>query len=81
MTQMQRFRLRLVGWIETHCMGWRTFAASMVMIHLAAHPAQAQVPAALPGDDGGMLQWGVAAGITVVICLAGFLNPKRSHLH
>ncbi len=78
---MKRFKLRLVRGIETHSMGWRTFAASMVVAHLTSYPAQAQVPVSLPGDDGGMLQWGVAAGITVVICLAAALNSKRSHLH
>ncbi len=81
MTLMQRFKPRLVRGIETHGRGWRTWVASMVLIHLASFPAQAQVHATLPGEDGGMLQWGVAAGVAVVICLTGFLNPKRSHLH
>jgi len=81
MALMQRFKLRLVRGITTHGMGWRTLAAAMVLIHVTSYPAQAQVQATLPGEDGGMLQWGVAAGIAVVICLTGFLNPKRSHLH
>lgn len=44
-------------------------------------PADAQIPAKLPGEDNGWLQWGVAIGLAVVICISGFINSKRSHLH
>ena len=43
--------------------------------------ARAQTTTNVPEDDGGMLQWGVALGIAVLVVLTGFLNPKRSHLH
>jgi hypothetical protein len=43
--------------------------------------AWAQRPARLPEDESGILQWVIAAGIAVVICVTAFLNPKRSHLN
>jgi len=52
-----------------------------VMLHGSALSAWAQKPATPPEDDGGILQWVVAAGIAVVICATAFLNPKRSHLN
>lgn len=42
--------------------------------------AMAQSPANLPGQDGGLITWGVAVGLAVIVLLTGFLNPKRSHL-
>ena len=42
--------------------------------------ALAQSPLVVPSDDGGYLQWIVAAGLAVIVLAAAFLNPKRSHL-
>ncbi len=55
-------------------------AAGLLIMHLTAATAWAQKPGVIPDDDAGWLQWGIAAGLTVVICLPAFLNPKRSHL-
>ena len=44
-----------------------------------AQPTFAQVPARLPGDDKGMLQWAMAVGILVLFSAVVFMNPKRSH--
>jgi hypothetical protein len=54
--------------------------ASSAMVAMAASDAFAQSPATLPGVDKGWLQWVVGLGLAVVILLAAFLNPKRSHL-
>jgi hypothetical protein len=52
----------------------------LAAVHLASDHAWAQKSARLPGDGEGFLPWAVGGGIIVVICIAGFLNPKRSHL-
>lgn len=49
-------------------------------LHLLAASAAAQTRANLPNEDGGILQWGIAVGVIVVIALTGFLKSKRSHL-
>jgi len=57
---------------------WGVFACVFAM-HFATASAWAQKPATLPGIDGGVVQWVVAGGILLIMCVAGFLNPKRSH--
>jgi hypothetical protein len=54
--------------------------AAMVAILAAETPALAQRAARLPNEDGGWMQWVVAAAIALVVCAAPFLNAKRSHL-
>ena len=41
--------------------------------------ALAQKSVRMPGEDNGRMQWGCLAGIIILTCVAGFLNPKRSH--
>ncbi len=55
-------------------------AGGAVAVHLMAATAWAQRHARVPKDESGMLPWGIAAGLAVVICVSAFLNPKRSHL-
>jgi hypothetical protein len=50
------------------------------VVHVAAASALAQQPARLPEGGSGVLQWVIAAGIGVIVCITAFLNPKRSHL-
>ncbi len=50
------------------------------VIHASTTVALAQRPGRLPGEDGGWLQWVAAAVLALVICLAAFMNAKRSHL-
>ena len=57
-----------------------TSGAAYAVQALFAATARAQAPATLPGEDGGLLQWVVAIGIALVVCLAAFLNAKRSHM-
>lgn len=52
-----------------------------VPLLVIARVAHAQTTTNVPDDDGGMLQWGVALGIAVLVVLTGFLNSKRSHLN
>ena len=59
--------------------GW-TVALTGLIVHLSAMSAWAQKPAVLPGEDKGWLQLGIGAGVLIVICMAAFINPKRSHL-
>ncbi|MEK6799837.1 MAG: hypothetical protein AABZ12_12800 [Planctomycetota bacterium] len=53
--------------------------AAHTAMHLTASSAWAQLPARLPGTDNSLLAWGIAAGLVVVVCITGFLDPKRSH--
>lgn len=64
---MKHFFLRLV--------------VAAIVLHGSALSAWAQKPAKPPEDDSGILQWVIAAGIAVVICVTAFMNPKRSHLN
>ncbi len=67
-----RPKLRSAGrWI-----GVVTFALAL---HAGAVAAMAQRVTTLPDDEDGMLRWGIAAGIVVVVGIAPFLDPKRSH--
>jgi hypothetical protein len=52
----------------------------VLAVHLLAATAWAQKLGRIPDEDGGWLQWIVAAGLAVVILLSAFINPKRSHL-
>ncbi len=53
---------------------------AMVMLHTLGGVAWAQRAAHLPEEDGGMLQWGVAAGLVVLVLLPALINPKRTHI-
>lgn len=55
-------------------------AAGFLAMDLMAATAWAQKQGRVPNEDGGWLQWGIAAGLVVVVCVPAFLNPKRSHL-
>jgi hypothetical protein len=54
--------------------------AGPVALCLSDGVAFAQQAARLPDEDGGLLQWAIAAGIAGVVLVTAFLNPKRSHL-
>ena len=60
-------------------MKW-TLVVAALAIHLTAGAAFAQSQGRVPGEDGGMIQWAMAAGLALVICGPAFLNSKRSHL-
>ena len=60
---------------------WLRMVVAGLVVHGAALSAWAQKPAKPPEDDSGVLQWVVAAGIAVIICVTAFMNPKRSHLN
>ena len=49
-------------------------------VDLLATVAAAQSSTRVPGEDGGILQWGIAVGLCIVVCATAFINPKRSHL-
>jgi len=51
-----------------------------IMLDLLGGTAWAQMPARLPDEDGGMLQWGVALGLAAIVLLASLINPKRTHI-
>ena len=40
----------------------------------------AQEPVKLPGNDSGVMQWVITAGVLVAVLGAALMNPKRSHL-
>lgn len=49
-------------------------------VDLLATVAAAQTPTRVPGEDAGLLQWGIGLGLCIVVCATAFINPKRSHL-
>lgn len=55
-------------------------AVGLLAMDLMATTAWAQKQGRVPGEDAGWLQWGIALGLVVVVCVSAFLNPKRSHL-
>ena len=59
---------------------WRTAALAVVLCHVLADPAMAQKQANMPDDEGLVIRYLVLMGVVVVIGLAAFLNPKRTHL-
>lgn len=60
---------------------WRLGTAITTLgLHVTATSVLAQQPTRLPGEEGLLLTWAIAAGIVTICCLASFLNPKRSHL-
>ena len=59
---------------------WRWMHTATLWAGIAS-VAQAQTPVSVPADDGGYLQWAVAGGIGLMVLIAAFLNPKRSHLN
>ncbi len=52
----------------------------VLMFHATASTVWAQTPANLPDEDGGMMKWAIAGGLAALICAAGFMNAKRSHM-
>lgn len=59
---------------------WRTAVLAAGMCHVLADAAMAQKRANMPDDEGLMMRYLVLMGVVVVIGLAAFLNPKRTHL-
>lgn len=59
---------------------WRTAVLAVGVCHVLADTAMAQQQANLPDDEGLLIRYGVLMGVVVVIGLAAFLNPKRTHL-
>lgn len=55
-------------------------AAGALAIHFSTAPAWAQRAGRVAEEEeGGLLRWGIAVGLAIVICVSAFLNPKRSH--
>jgi hypothetical protein len=52
----------------------------MATLNATAGEASAQRAARFPNEDGGWLQWVIAALLLLVVCAAAFLNSKRSHM-
>ncbi|MHC4697802.1 MAG: hypothetical protein ACYTFA_13810 [Planctomycetota bacterium] len=77
MTRLERLQFGRMARALRNCCA---VVVGAVATHLASSPAWAQKPGRVPGDGAGFYPWAIAAGIIVVICVAGFLNPKRSHL-
>lgn len=66
-----------VGRVRGRCAARLT--AMLTALAGLALPAAAQVPARLPEEDKGLLQWVVMLGILVLLAAAAFMNPKRTH--
>ena len=81
-----RYVVRVIGRLRSAC-GWtgvryrRPAVVAMLAVHMLAVSARAQQTGNLPEEESGLLQWCIAAGIVLVICITAFLNPKRSHLN
>ncbi len=56
-------------------------AAAVFAFATSTTSALAQVPARLPEQDGGYMQWVIFGGLAVIVCATGFLSSKRSHLN
>ncbi len=39
----------------------------------------AQEKARLPNEDGGLMQWVIAAALIAIVCAPAAINPKRTH--
>lgn len=48
-------------------------------LHLFSTSTWAQSAGRLADEDGGTLQWLMAAGLLVLVCAPAALNAKRSH--
>lgn len=59
---------------------WIVVGGAAMAVHSTAGVAWAQKRAALPGEDGGWMQWVITVTIAVVVYASAFINPKRSHL-
>jgi len=57
---------------------WKCWPA-LAAYTLSSATALAQKPVKMEDNTGGMLPWGIAAGIIILVCGSAFLNPKRSH--
>lgn len=55
------------------------FVATVAGIHGGSGVAYAQKLAPMTDKSAGFIPWAVAGGLGVVILLAAFINPKRSH--
>ncbi len=81
MRSMKRDRRgRNVGRLATAYRRRLAVGGGVLAVHLLAATAWAQKHGRIPDDDGGWLQWVVAAGLAVVVLLSAFINAKRSHL-
>ena len=58
--------------------GWLA-AGVLLAMHATAGSAWAQNAVRLPEEDKGLVQWAVALGIIILICISAFMNPKRTH--
>ena len=60
----------------------RTLGSAFVLSLLAAPSVLlAQTPTKPPADqEAGWVEWAIATGLAVLICITAFINPKRSHL-
>lgn len=67
-------------WQSGRLLRWRTAVLAVGVCHVLADAAMAQKRANLPDDEGLFIRYGVLMGVVVVIGLAAFLNPKRTHL-
>ena len=54
-------------------------AGTLLAMHVTAGSAWAQTAVRLPEEDKGLVQWAVALGIIILICIPAFMNPKRTH--
>ena len=51
-----------------------------VWLHVLGGTALAQKSVTMAkGEGSGSLPWLIAGGIAVIVCVTGFLNPKRTH--
>ena len=54
---------------------------SLWTFHACSAFAFAQAKGRVPDEDGGIIQWVLAAGLIVVICGPALIPTKRSHLN
>lgn len=53
--------------------------SAAALILLAPTIGWAQANARLPNEDGGLIQWVIAAALIAIVCAPAALNPKRTH--
>ena len=61
-------------------LGRRTAWVGGLMVLVLTSPVLALDEWKPPGKDKGILQWVIMLGIFILICIPGFMNPKRSHM-
>lgn len=55
------------------------FGLTAAMSLLVPTVGWAQSEGRLPNEDGGLMQWIIAAALIVVVCAPAAINPKRTH--